>query len=51
MASAGLITEDIKPHFSSHTLRHTAVSLWIEMGLQPACVQKLLGHASLRMMV
>lgn len=49
MADAGLVTEDGKPHFSFHTLRHAAASLWIEMGLQPKRVQKLMGHASLQM--
>ncbi len=49
MAEAGLVTEDGKPHFSFHTLRHAAASLWIEMGLQPKRVQKLMGHAALQM--
>jgi integrase len=35
--------------FGPHTLRHAAVSLWIEQGLSPKRVQELAGHASLTM--
>lgn len=35
--------------FGPHTLRHVAVSLWIEQGLQPKKVQQLVGHATLAM--
>lgn len=33
--------------YGLHALRHAAVSLWIEQGLQPKQVQKLAGHASI----
>lgn len=49
MTAAGLTTEDGQPHFGPHTLRHAAASLWIEMGLQPKRVQKLMGHTALQM--
>jgi len=35
--------------FGPHTLRHVAVSLWIEQGLQPKKVQALVGHSTLAM--
>jgi integrase len=35
--------------FSPHALRHVAVSLWIEQGLQPKKVQELAGHATLKL--
>lgn len=46
---AGTRRKKITPHFTPHTLRHAAASLWIEMGVQPKRVQKLMGHASLQM--
>lgn len=35
-----------RPYFALHTLRHVAVSLWIEQGATPKQVTKWAGHAS-----
>jgi integrase len=35
--------------YGLHALRHAAVSLWIEQGLQPKRIQQLAGHSSIRM--
>lgn len=35
------------PRFNWHSLRHFAVSCWIEAGLNPKTVQTFVGHASL----
>jgi integrase len=37
------------PRFKWHSLRHFAVSCWIEAGLQPKTVQEFAGHATLQM--
>lgn len=37
------------PRYRFHDLRHTAASLWIEQGVKPKRLQKLMGHASLQM--
>lgn len=34
--------------YGLHALRHAAVSLWIEQGLQPKRIQMLAGHSSIR---
>ena len=34
--------------YGLHALRHAAVSLWIEQGLQPKRIQLLAGHSSIR---
>jgi site-specific recombinase XerD len=34
-------------HFSTHVLRHTAATLWLETGVKLDVVQRWLGHASL----
>jgi integrase len=36
------------PKYGLHALRHAAVSLWIEQGLQPKRIQMLAGHSSIR---
>jgi len=54
MTAAGLVewVDDSKgnlkprPYFALHTLRHVAVSLWIEQGATPKQVTKWAGHAS-----
>ncbi|WP_425321518.1 tyrosine-type recombinase/integrase [Azospirillum baldaniorum] len=51
MVEAGLVTDDGKLHFSFHKPRHAAASLWIEMGLRPKRIQKLIGHAALQMTI
>jgi integrase len=37
------------PRFNWHSLRHFAVSCWIEAGLAPKTVQTFVGHATLQM--
>jgi integrase len=37
------------PKFSPHTLRHVYASLQIEQGISPKRLQKLIGHATLKM--
>ena len=32
-----------------HTLRHTFATRWIESGMKPKTVQKILGHANISM--
>lgn len=46
MAAAGLVDESGAPAFGLHALRHVAVSLWIEQGVQPKQVSAWAGHAS-----
>lgn len=48
MKRAGLIDKDKRPLFALHTLRHVAVSLWIEQGVTPKQVSKWAGHASVQ---
>jgi integrase len=49
------IVADRMPHppapkrFTWHSLRHFAVSCWIEAGLAPKTVQTFVGHATLQM--
>ena len=49
MTELGLVTEDGKPRFGIHGLRHAAASLFIEQGWNPKKIQTLLGHASITM--
>ncbi|EWY36744.1 hypothetical protein N825_25255 [Skermanella stibiiresistens SB22] len=57
MIAAGLVSEappgkpagKPAPRFGMHGLRHVAASLWIELGLQPKRIQKLMGHSTLQM--
>jgi integrase len=39
----------LQPRFNWHSLRHFAVSTWIEAGLSPKTVQTFAGHASLQL--
>lgn len=48
MKKAGLVDEKGSPLFGMHTLRHVAVSLWIDQGLQPKKVSTLAGHSSVQ---
>lgn len=48
MVRAGLVDQDDRPLFALHTLRHVAVSLWIEQGVTPKQVSKWAGHASVQ---
>lgn len=57
MTAAGLVTtttdaetgqDKAHPDFALHTLRHVAVSLWIEQGATPKQVQTWAGHASIQ---
>ncbi|MBI1207473.1 MAG: tyrosine-type recombinase/integrase [Azospirillum sp.] len=50
LKGAGLTLADGEmPRFGLHMLRHVAASLWIEQGLQPKRIQRLMGHATLQM--
>jgi len=40
--------DDEQPAFGMHALRHAAVSLWIEQGVNPKKVQRWAGHASIQ---
>lgn len=46
MTAAELVDGDGRPLWGLHTLRHVAVSLWIEQGVQPKQVSAWAGHAS-----
>ncbi len=46
---AGLVREDGSLKYSFHSLRHAAASLWIEQGLAPFYIKKIIGHASVAM--
>lgn len=57
MQRAGLVSiervndgdpDKVRPHFALHTLRHVAVSLWIEQGATPKQVTTWAGHASIQ---
>lgn len=48
MEKAKLVDGAGKPIFGMHTLRHVAVSLWIEQGLKPKKVSSLAGHSSVQ---
>jgi integrase len=48
MKRAGLVDHEDRPLFALHTLRHVAVSLWIEQGVTPKQVSKWAGHASVQ---
>lgn len=47
LKKAGLLTEDGKNRYTFHALRHTAVSLLIEQGLQPFHIKSMIGHSSI----
>jgi integrase len=46
MKDAGLVDDTGKPAFGLHALRHAAVSLWIEQGVNAKQVSKWAGHSS-----
>lgn len=48
MKAAGLCDFEGRPLFALHTLRHVAVSLWIEQGVSVKQVSKWAGHASVQ---
>lgn len=47
LKQAGLLTEDGKPRYTFHALRHAAVSVLIEGGLQPFHIMHIIGHSSI----
>ncbi len=49
MREAGLLKENGAVRYSFHSLRHAAASLWIEQGLAPLHIKKMIGHASVQM--
>jgi integrase len=48
MRTAGLVDLARRPAFGLHTLRHVAVSLWIEQGATPKWVSVKAGHHSIQ---
>ncbi|EYR81870.1 site-specific integrase [Shinella sp. DD12] len=47
MSDAGLLDDDGKPLFSSHKMRHAAVSLMIESGLPALNLKTVIGHKNI----
>ena len=47
--SAGIVNEDGRGRYGLHALRHAAAALFIEQGLSPKRIQKIMGHASIGM--
>src|SRR4029450_9327784 len=45
MKDAGLVKEDGKPKFTLHSLRHAAVSMLIDQGLEAFHLKKIIGHS------
>lgn len=49
LQQAAGITDDDKPRYGLHSLRHAAASLFIEQGFSPKRVQALMGHSTIQM--
>jgi integrase len=47
--AAGVIAADGTAKYGMHALRHACASLWIEQGMNPKRIQKLMGHSSIQM--
>jgi integrase len=47
--AAGVVNADGTAKYAMHALRHAAASLWIENGMNPKRIQKLMGHATIQM--
>ena len=48
MKRVGLM-DGVRPKYHFHALRHNAARFFIEQGLQPKRIQKLMGHATIAM--
>ena len=47
--AAGVVAADGTAKYGMHALRHACASLWIEQGMNPKRIQKLMGHSSIQM--
>jgi integrase len=47
--AAGVIKSDRSVKYGMHALRHACASLWIENGMNPKRIQKLMGHSTIQM--
>lgn len=47
--AAGVSNEAGKAKYGLHALRHACAALWIENGMNPKRIQKLMGHSSIQM--
>jgi len=47
--AAGIVDETGAAKYGLHALRHACASLWIEQGMNPKRIQKLMGHSSIQM--
>jgi integrase len=47
--AAGVVDETGAAKYGMHALRHACASLWIEQGMNPKRIQKLMGHSSIQM--
>jgi integrase len=46
--AAGVVDQAGGPKYGLHALRHACASLWIENGMNPKRIQKLMGHSSIK---
>jgi integrase len=46
--AAGIVDQAGAPKYGLHSLRHACASLWIENGMNPKRIQKLMGHSSIK---
>jgi integrase len=47
--AAGIVNDEGEAKYGIHALRHACASLWIENGMNPKRIQKLMGHATIQM--
>jgi integrase len=47
--AAGFVDDKGTAKYGMHSLRHACASLWIENGMNPKRIQKLMGHSSIQM--
>jgi integrase len=47
--AAGVVNADGTAKYGMHALRHACASLWIENGMNPKRIQKLMGHSTIQM--
>jgi integrase len=47
--AAGVVDQAGAAKYGLHALRHACASLWIENGMNPKRIQKLMGHSSIQM--
>jgi len=47
--AAGVVDANGEANYGMHALRHACASLWIENGMNPKRIQKLMGHSTIQM--